>query len=50
MVKAYGVVGDATVAEIGRIDRRRCRRRVEENFTIERMVAAYERVYEQILG
>jgi glycosyltransferase involved in cell wall biosynthesis len=38
----------AAVAQIDRIDRRRCRRRVEENFTIERMAAAYEKVYEEI--
>jgi glycosyltransferase involved in cell wall biosynthesis len=40
----------AAVDRVDRIDRRACRRRVEENFTIDRMAAAYEKVYEQILG
>ncbi|MHC4060320.1 MAG: glycosyltransferase family 4 protein [Planctomycetota bacterium] len=34
--------------KIGDIDRRQCRKRVEENFTIDCMVSKYERVYEQI--
>jgi glycosyltransferase involved in cell wall biosynthesis len=38
----------AAVRKIDRIDRRECRRRVEENFTIDRMAAGYERVYEEI--
>ncbi|MHC4362793.1 MAG: glycosyltransferase family 4 protein, partial [Planctomycetota bacterium] len=32
--------------KIGDIDRRQCRKRVEENFTIDCMVSKYERVYE----
>lgn len=36
------------VGEIDRIDRKKCRRRVEENFTIDRMVEGYEKVYEEI--
>ncbi len=36
------------IARIDRIDRRTCRRRVEENFTIDRMAERYERVYEEI--
>jgi len=36
------------VGQIERIDRRACRRRVEEHFTIDRMVAGYEKVYEEI--
>lgn len=36
------------VARIGKIDRKACRRRVEENFTIDCMVAAYEKVYAEI--
>jgi len=36
------------VPKIGRIDRKECRRRVEENFTIDRMAAHYEQVYEEI--
>jgi glycosyltransferase involved in cell wall biosynthesis len=36
------------VDQIDRIDRNMCRRRVEENFTIDTMVAGYEKVYEEI--
>jgi len=36
------------VGKIGRIDRKKCRQRVEENFTIDKMVAGYEKVYEEI--
>jgi glycosyltransferase involved in cell wall biosynthesis len=36
------------VAKIDRIDRRQCRRRVEENFTIDKMVVGYEKVYAEI--
>lgn len=33
---------------IEKIDRKQCRRHVENNFTIDRMVAKYEQVYEEI--
>ncbi|MHC4616600.1 MAG: glycosyltransferase family 4 protein [Planctomycetota bacterium] len=36
------------VARIDKIDRRKCRQRVEENFTIDRMVSNYEKVYAEI--
>ena len=36
------------VGKIDRIDRATCRRRVEENFTIDKMVAGYEKVYTEI--
>jgi len=36
------------VHNIDRIDRKKCRQRVEENFTIDRMVARYEKVYAEI--
>jgi glycosyltransferase involved in cell wall biosynthesis len=36
------------VGKIGKIDRKKCRQRVEENFTIDKMVAGYEKVYEEI--
>ena len=36
------------VDRIDRIDRRQCRRRVEANFTIDRMAARYEEVYAEI--
>jgi glycosyltransferase involved in cell wall biosynthesis len=32
---------------VGRLDRRDCRRRVEEHFSVEQMVAGHLRVYEQ---
>jgi glycosyltransferase involved in cell wall biosynthesis len=38
------------VAKIDAIDRKECRRRVEENFTIDCMVAGYEKVYAEIFG
>ena len=38
----------AAVGKVERIERKNCRRRVEENFTIDRMVSRYEKVYEQI--
>ena len=38
----------AAVGKIDRIERKNCRRRVEENFTIDKMVSGYEKVYEQI--
>ena len=42
---------DEAVEAVGKIDlldRKKCRRHVEENFTIDRMVAGYEKVYEEI--
>jgi hypothetical protein len=36
------------VAKIDRIERKKCRQRVEENFTIDCMVKGYEKVYEEI--
>jgi glycosyltransferase involved in cell wall biosynthesis len=36
------------VGKIDRIDRTKCRQRVEENFTIDRMVEGYEKVYAEI--
>jgi glycosyltransferase involved in cell wall biosynthesis/quercetin dioxygenase-like cupin family protein len=40
----------AAVARIGEIDRAECRRRVERDFTIERMTEQYIEVYQQILN
>ncbi len=37
------------IKKIDQIDRRECRKWVEENFTIEKMVDGYERVYKEIL-
>jgi len=36
------------VGKIDTIDRKKCRQRVEENFTIDCMVSGYEKVYEEI--
>jgi glycosyltransferase involved in cell wall biosynthesis len=36
------------VGKIEQIDRKKCRQRVEENFTIDKMVSGYEKVYEEI--
>jgi glycosyltransferase involved in cell wall biosynthesis len=36
------------VGKIDRIDRKKCRQRVEENFTIDKMVEGYEKVYMEI--
>jgi len=36
------------VAKIDHIDRKKCRQRVEENFTIDKMVEGYEKVYVEI--
>lgn len=37
------------IKKIGQIDREDCRKRVEEKFTIEKMVDGYERIYYEIL-
>jgi glycosyltransferase involved in cell wall biosynthesis len=42
---------DEAVEAVGKldlIDRKKCLKRVQENFTIDRMVAGYEKVYEEI--
>jgi hypothetical protein len=36
------------VGKIEKIDRKRCRQHVEENFTIDKMVSGYEKVYAEI--
>jgi len=36
------------VGKIGKINRKKCRQRVEENFTIDKMVVGYEKVYKEI--
>lgn len=38
------------IGRIGEIDRAACRKHVEENFTVEKMVDGYERVYKKISG
>jgi hypothetical protein len=44
--------GNAMLRALGRIeeiDRAECRRRVAQNFSVERVVPAYEHCYEQLL-
>ncbi len=36
------------VGKIDQIDRKKCRQRVEENFTIDKMVSGYEKAYEEV--
>jgi glycosyltransferase involved in cell wall biosynthesis len=36
------------IGKIDKIDRKKCRQHVEENFTIDKMVCGYEKVYEEI--
>ena len=36
------------ISKIDNIDRKKCLKRVEENFTIDKMVSGYEKVYEEI--
>lgn len=38
------------IKQIGEIDRRACRKRVEENFTLNQMVLRYEELYKNILS
>ena len=50
IIKKQGIDGLAeAISRIGEIDRRACRKHVEEHFTVEHMVTGYERVYEKIL-
>lgn len=51
IIKKQGVEGLVeAVKRIGEIDRKACRKHVEDNFTIEQMVNNYERVYKEILS
>lgn len=50
-IKQTGVAGLVeAVKRIGEIDRAACRRHVEENFTVEKMVSGYEAVYRKWWG
>lgn len=50
IIKKRGIEGLVeAVGRIGEIDRAACRRHVEENFTVEKMVEGYERVYKKVL-
>jgi glycosyltransferase involved in cell wall biosynthesis len=51
IIKQRGVEGLVeAISRIGEIDRAACRKHVEENFTIARMVDGYEKVYRQQLS
>jgi len=51
IIKKKGVEGLVeAVKRIGQIDRKNCRRHIEENFSVEKMVQGYERVYQKILA
>ncbi len=50
IIKKQGIDGlIEAVKRIGEIDRKACRRHVEENFTVEKMVEGYENVYRKVL-
>ena len=49
-IKKQGIDGLVeAIGRIGEIDRKACRRHVEEHFTVEKMVDGYEEVYAKIL-
>lgn len=51
IIKKRGIEGLVeAVQRIGEIDRAACRRHVEENFTVEKMVEGYERVYQKVIA
>mgnify|MGYP001611293299 FL=1 len=50
-IKKQGIEGLVEgIKRIGEIDRRVCRKHVEENFTIEKMVDGYENIYQKLLS
>ena len=50
-IKKTGIEGLVeAIKRIGEIDRAACRRHVEENFTVEKMVSGYEVVYKKVLA
>ncbi len=51
IIKKQGIQGlIEAVQRIGEIDRAACRKHIEENFTIEKMVKGYEEAYKKILN
>jgi glycosyltransferase involved in cell wall biosynthesis len=51
IIKKQGIEGLVeAVMRIGEIDRKACRKHVEDNFSIEKMIDGYENVYKKILG
>lgn len=50
VIKKQGVEGLVeSINRIGEIDRANCRKHVEENFSIEKMVEGYEKVYRKVI-
>jgi glycosyltransferase involved in cell wall biosynthesis len=49
-VEGYAEAAAAALERIGEIDPRACRRRVEERFTLERMLDGYEEVYRGVVS
>jgi glycosyltransferase involved in cell wall biosynthesis len=50
IIKKRGIEGLVeAVKRIGEIDRAACRKHVQENFTVERMVQNYEKVYQKVI-
>lgn len=51
IIKKQGIEGLVeAIKRIGEIDRTACRKHVEDNFTVEKMVDGYEKVYSKILN
>ena len=51
IIQKRGVEGlIEAVKRIDEIDRAACRRHVEENFTVEKMVEGYEKVYQKVIS
>ena len=51
MIKKQGIEGLVeAIKRIGEIDRAVCRKHVQDNFTVERMVENYEKVYHEIIS
>lgn len=51
VIKKQGIEGLVeAVKRIGEIDRAACRKHVEENFSVEKMVEGYEKVYQKIVN
>ncbi|OGK26122.1 hypothetical protein A3D80_01460 [Candidatus Roizmanbacteria bacterium RIFCSPHIGHO2_02_FULL_40_13b] len=51
IIKEQGIAGLAeAVKRIGQIDRAVCRKHVEDNFTIEKMIDNYENIYKKIIN
>ncbi|MDO8658829.1 MAG: glycosyltransferase family 4 protein [Candidatus Levybacteria bacterium] len=51
IIKKKGVEGLVeAVKRIGEIDRKNCRKHVEENFSVEKMVEGYEKVYQKVIA